>query len=173
MTTCPSCGADNIEGVDACDQCGQTLTDLPGDALATALEKQLVSAEVAAMNPRQPLLVAPGTSVREVIQLMVDNSIGCVLIVEDDNIRGVFTERDVLLKLNVDYEQHLDKPVDQFMTEDPQTLSSDAKIAFAVQRMDLGGYRHLPIVEPDGKLTGVISVRDILSFLTDAMSDGS
>ena len=46
----------------------------------------------------------------------------------------------------------------------------DAKIAFAVQRMDLGGYRHLPIVDREGQLSGIISVRDILEYLTERMS---
>ena len=48
-----------------------------------------------------------------------------------------------------------------------EALQTTAKIAFAVQRMDQGGYRHLPIVAQDGELTGVISVRDILRYLIE------
>lgn len=170
MTLCPSCGATNIEGVDNCELCGQSLTDLAANTTVSVLEQQLVSEEIRALKPTTPIVVAPTATVREVIQLMVDKSIGCVLIVEDGKLVGVFSERDVLLKLNVDYEQFLDQPVSDFMTPDPQTLVADSKIAFAVQRMDLGGYRHLPIVESDGTLIGMISVRDILNYLTNAMS---
>jgi CBS domain-containing protein len=55
------------------------------------------------------------------------------------------------------------------MTASPQTLDQDAKVAFAVQRMDLGGYRHIPIVDDEDRLVGTISVRDILAYLTEKM----
>jgi CBS domain-containing protein len=51
------------------------------------------------------------------------------------------------------------------MTAAPETLPVDAKVAFALQRMDVGGYRHLPIVDDAGTVTGIISVRDILKYL--------
>jgi CBS domain-containing protein len=60
--------------------------------------------------------------------------------------------------------------VEEFMTPNPQTLTPDAKIAFAIQRMDQGGYRHLPIVDAQGTPIGVISVRDILAYLTGTMT---
>ena len=61
-------------------------------------------------------------------------------------------------------------PVREFMTPQPQTLVADAKIAFAVERMDTGAYRHLPIVDDSGQLVGIISARDILRHLTDALA---
>ena len=57
------------------------------------------------------------------------------------------------------------------MTPNPQTLVADAKIAFAVQRMDLGGYRHLPVVGQQGELVGIISAHDIIRHLTDNLTD--
>jgi CBS domain-containing protein len=170
MTTCPFCSFTNIEGSDTCDQCGQTLTDLHLADPTSRLERQLLSDHLSALDPKAPLVVAPTVAVREVIDLMVENSIGCVLVVEDDKIQGVFTERDALLKLNTDYQALLDNPVTDFMTPNPQTLTLDAKIAFAVQRMDQGGYRHLPIVDAEGAPIGVISVRDILAYLTNTMA---
>ena len=56
------------------------------------------------------------------------------------------------------------------MTTNPESLDRSAKVAFAVQRMDLGGFRHVPIVDEEKRLTGVISVRDILHYLTEKMS---
>ena len=55
------------------------------------------------------------------------------------------------------------------MTSDPQTLEADSKVAFAVQRMDLGSYRHVPIVDDQGRPVGIVSVRDILRYLADKM----
>ena len=170
MTTCPFCNFKNIEGVDTCEMCGQALTGLRINASPSSLEEQLLSVQISSLNPRSPLVVAPTVSVRDVIDMMVEHSIGCVLVVEDGKIQGVFTERDVVMKLNVDYQSMLDKHVKEFMTRNPQTLTLDAKIAFAIQRMDQGGYRHLPIVDAQGTPIGVISVRDILAYLTGTMS---
>jgi len=52
------------------------------------------------------------------------------------------------------------------MTHEPVTLEAKDKIAFALHKMHVGGYRHLPIMT-DGKLTGVISIRDILNYLAE------
>ena len=57
------------------------------------------------------------------------------------------------------------------MTARLECLEADAKMAFAFQRMDLGGYRHIPIVDDTGRLAGIISVRDILDYLTRMMGD--
>ena len=57
------------------------------------------------------------------------------------------------------------------MTKNPQSLPATAKIAFAVQRMDLGGYRHVPITGTDGRPAGIFSVRDILGYLTRKMAE--
>jgi CBS domain-containing protein len=83
---------------------------------------------------------------------------------------GIFSERDALRKLNVRSAELGSQPVSKFMTANPQTLVAHAKIAYAVQRMDLGGYRHLPIVDDEGKLLGIISARDIINYLTSKMT---
>ena len=51
------------------------------------------------------------------------------------------------------------------MTDTPVTISQDDSIAYALHAMDLGGYRHLPVVDENNRPTGIISVRDILRFL--------
>jgi CBS domain-containing protein len=83
---------------------------------------------------------------------------------------GIFSERDALRKLGARAAEQSGRPVSELMTPNPQTLVADAKIAFAVHRMDLGGYRHVPIVDQQGELTGIISARDILRHLTDSMA---
>jgi CBS domain-containing protein len=51
------------------------------------------------------------------------------------------------------------------MTRDPETLGPDHSIAVATNRMHLGGYRHIPIVDPKGAPVGIVSVRDIVDYL--------
>ena len=174
MIRCPYCGAHNIEGVDQCSDCGQPLSDMYLQTPETVVERSLLKDRVAELNPNSPVTVSAETPVGEVLGQMVDASIGCVMVVDDDGtLVGIFSERDALMKLNDQAAELFDRPVSNFMTETPQTLASDAKIAFAVQRMDLGGYRHLPIVNETGGLDGLISVRDILRYLTDKMSTAS
>ncbi len=171
MISCPYCGAENIEGVDHCGECGQALTDMHLQTPQTEVERSLLKDQLAALAPNTPVTVSPDKPVGEVLVQMVDRSIGCVIIVdEEQRISGIFSERDALVKLNDRAAELFDRPVSEFMTASPQTLQSTAKIAFAVQRMDLGGYRHVPIVKESGELSGIISVRDILRYLTEKMS---
>ncbi len=96
---------------------------------------------------------------------MSQQNVGCLLVVDDNSdLVGIFTERDVLNRFSSD-RSRLAAPVGDFMTPAPVTVSQDDSIAYALHAMDLGGYRHLPVVDQDDRPTGVISVRDILSFL--------
>jgi CBS domain-containing protein len=170
MITCPYCSAGNIEGVDECIECGQPLTDMYLRDPANNVEYSLLNDRVAALSPKTPVSVASTTPVGVVLNQMVEKSIGCVMVLNEmRELIGIFSERDALLKLNDQAAELFDRPIAEFMTANQQVLAANAKIAFAVQRMDLGGYRHIPIVDDKDKLTGVISVRDILRYLTDKM----
>ena len=170
MIDCPFCGAENIPGIDDCEECGQPLSHIHTGTHANNIERSLIKDRVAALVPKQPCTVAPNAPVREVLHQMATNRIGCVIVVEGGKPVGIFSERDALLKLNTEAASLGDRPISEFMTANPETLQDNAKIAFAVQRMDLGGYRHLPIVTGDNQLQGIISVRAILNYLTDRMS---
>ena len=170
MITCPFCGADNIPGTDDCAECGQSIGDTHLAPPRDDVERSLLRDRVSMLNPKKPITVGPTTPVGEVLRKMVEHRIGCVIVVEEDRPIGLFSERDGLRKLNTAAAELSARPVSEFMTPNPQTLVVDAKIAFAVQRMDLGGYRHLPIVGDDGSVVGIISARDILRYLTEAMA---
>lgn len=171
MTICPFCGHKNIEGVDVCDECGQSLTGLSTAVVsASELERSLYKDRLRMLWPRKPVCVPPSTPVAEVLKLLVNNSIGCIMIVDGEKIAGIFTERDALLKLNTEAAELGARPISDFMTPNPQMLSVNDKIVYAVQRMDLGGYRHVPLVDDNGQLVGVVSVRDILQYFMQKIS---
>jgi CBS domain-containing protein len=108
--------------------------------------------------------VTPETPVSEVLAAMAAKHIGCVLIEENANLLGVFSERDALNKVSLD-QKNLSRPVGDFMTASPATATKSDSIGFVLQAMDLGGYRHLPIVNSANIAVGIISSRDILRFL--------
>ena len=116
---------------------------------------------------RAPLCVAPTASIRQAIDGMNDHRTGCVLVVEADHLAGVFTERDVLMKI-VGREIDLDTTtVAQVMTADPECLTLDDGIAYALNMMSVGGFRHIPLIDAGRRPTGVVAMRDIVDYIVD------
>lgn len=170
MTQCPSCSAENIEGVDRCAQCGQSMGDLALRKPTNRVEKSLISDRVDVLRPQSPIVVAHNQSVGAVLSFMYEQKIGCVFVTKDEQIVGVFTERDALYRLNADASKFENQPISEFMTPEPKSLTADAKVAFAVRMMDEGGYRHILVNDSDGQSQGVTSVRDILGYLASRMT---
>jgi CBS domain-containing protein len=168
MTECPYCGVENIEGADHCDECQQPLDYLSKPRASTPIERSLMKDRVSSLDPKPPLTVAPEQLVGDVLNRMVEHQVGCVLVTRGEQIVGIFSERDALDRLNVDFASLADRPISQFMTPSPEAVDSDARIAFAIHKMDVGGYRHMPVVT-QGRISGVISVRDVLRYVTDKM----
>lgn len=169
MILCPFCEAENIEGADECERCNQPLTELSIRTPASSVEEDLLRDRIEILWPKSPSSVPPDKPVGQVLNKMVAEGIGCVMVVEGGKLLGIFSERDALMKLNVEASRFLDQPISQFMTPKPVTLETSDKIAFAIHKMNLGGYRHVPILF-DGKLAGVISIRDILRYLTERIA---
>jgi CBS domain-containing protein len=168
MILCPYCDAENIEGADVCEQCELPLTDLSLRAPANEVERGLLRDRIGALNPKKPLSVGPDVPIADVLKTMIDRGVGCIMIVEGDRLLGIFSERDAMMRVNIDAHKLAARPVSEVMTVNPATLRVRDKIAFALHRMNVGGFRHVPVLDEAGeKLVGVISIRDILRYLTD------
>lgn len=114
--------------------------------------------------PREPVCVAPETKLGEVLDSMAEKRIGAVLVVEDGKVTGIFAERDTLIK-RLYRGEALEKPVRDFMTPHPDCLAPDDSIAFALNRMVQGGYRHIPLIDGDGRPVGLLPMRDVMSYI--------
>lgn len=169
MIVCPYCQAENIEGADECERCNQSLSEMSVRLPSSSVEGDLLRDRIERIWPKSPSTVPPDMPVGRVLKKMVDEMIGCVMIVEGGKLIGIFSERDALMKINTDAMKLADRPISQFMTAGPVTLEANDKIAFALQKMNVGGYRHVPILF-NGKLVGVISIRDILRYLTERIA---
>ncbi len=165
MMNCPFCGHKNIEGVDCCERCQESIDFLSRPQPGSEFEKSLLTDRVFMLAPRQPVTVPPTATVEDVLDLLVEQTIGCVLVCEGEELLGIFSERDALVRVNVEYTECLSRPIGLFMTPHPETIDRDARIAFALHKMDIGGYRHMPVTT-DGRVSGVISIRDILDYIT-------
>ncbi|MGH7898382.1 MAG: CBS domain-containing protein, partial [Candidatus Binatia bacterium] len=96
--------------------------------------------------------------------------IGCVLVVDAGKLVGVFTERDVLSSVVGSSLDPESTPVERFMTPDPETLRPNNDIVFALNKMSLGGFRHVPLVDEEHRPVGVISVKDIVDYIVECFS---
>ena len=168
MIPCPACGHENLEGADSCAECGHSLTDLSHPQPRSTVERGLMKDRIELLEPRKPLTVAPDDTIGSVLQKMVAEKIGCVMVMEGDSLAGIFTEFDALMKVNTNVKSMMDRPISSVMTTKPVTLNIENKIAYALHQMHVGGYRHLPILS-NGKLVGVSSIRDILNYLAQRL----
>jgi CBS domain-containing protein len=106
-------------------------------------------------------------TVGEAIQTMLAVNIGAILVVDGQGcVLGVFSERDVLTKIAGLVPDYAGRPLSEFMTPGPETVRPSDTLAFVLHKMDIGGYRHLPVLQ-DGKPIAMISVRDMLRHVTN------
>ena len=115
------------------------------------------------LDLHDPICVQLGTPLRDAITAMNDAHIGCVLVTEGDRLVGILTERDILKK--VVGQLDLDSPVERIMTLNPETVGMDDGIAYALNKMHIGGYRHIPVLDRQGRPVGVVSIRDFVKFI--------
>lgn len=103
----------------------------------------------------------PNDTVSSAIDLMTDRKIGAVLIAEEGRLAGIFTERDVLHRLVKAKKDLVNTPLRDVMTADPLCVQPDAPALAALQIMSEKGFRHLPVVTAEGKIVGIVSIRDL------------
>lgn len=124
------------------------------------------------LGGRDPLTVAPGTSVRDCLEIIQGAGTADSVFVTDPagKLLGVLTERDIFGKL-VATGVDLDQPVENLMVIHPWTLNLDQPIRHAIDLMQSGRYRNLPLVDDDGLLVGVVRPVDVLKYLAEAFPE--
>jgi CBS domain-containing protein len=113
------------------------------------------------------LAVEPGLPLTEVADRMVARDVGAVLVLEDERLVGILTERDVLRAVAGGLDEGT--IVADWMTRDPETMEPDEPIRQAAVLMIHGGFRHLPIVEGE-RVVGMLSIRDLMRVVLEDSS---
>ena len=163
---CPTCGFENLLGSDVCDNCGSDLAGRDVPEQAVSFRGQLLGEHLDELGIAPAEIVDADSDVDVAIQRMHDKGIDCVLVVDDGRFVGIFTDRDAVLK--VAGTRLSDRRIGALMTKDPVVLRHDETIAVAINKMAVGGFRHIPIVE-DGRPTGVVSARDVFRHLAQSL----
>ena len=108
---------------------------------------------------------SPSTPLSEVVGLVVEAKIGSVVVMEGDELVGIFTERDYIVRIAQKEIDLKDSQVGDFMTKAPKSLPLTASIKEAIVCMHEGKYRHMIVVDENQAVKGVISIRDIIAFI--------
>ena len=126
----------------------------------------ILSETLSQLSDVHPLTtVAPDDTVSTAVESMISNRVGCILIMDGDKVLGLFSERDVLLKVVARGLDAATLAVSEVMTPDPECLQHDDEIAYALNKMAVGGYRHVPVLKDDGIPETVVSMRDIVNYI--------
>ncbi|WP_116091280.1 CBS domain-containing protein [Sphingomonas crusticola] len=105
--------------------------------------------------------VAPGTPVRAAVELLADHRIGAVPVVQDGQVIGIMSERDVIYALRRDGAEILDWPVERVMTQPAITVEPAVGILTGLSLMTKRRIRHLPVVD-GGRMVGFVSIGDLV-----------
>ena len=109
-------------------------------------------------------------TVLEVASMMVEHNIGAVPVLQNGQLAGIFSERDLMSRVVVSGKDPAHTPVSQVMTEDPLTVAPDDQLETCMTLMKRHGFRHLPVCS-GRELKGVVSLRDIMLHDLDAKDD--
>jgi len=147
------------------------VTEITERAVAARVPS-LADEKLKSLGRRDPLTVRPGTSLADCLGLIQRTGVGDSVFVTDaaGKLKGVLTERDIFAKL-VRADVDLEQPVESLMVDHPWTLHLDEPIRHAIDLMQTGRYRNVPLVDGDGALVGVVRPVDVLKFLAEAFPE--
>jgi CBS domain-containing protein len=117
-----------------------------------------------------PAAVEPGATVLEAVEIMAEHAVGAVAVVDNGQLLGIFTERDVMLRVVLRHRHPKDTRVGEVMTSPVETITDESPEEDALVHMVERHVRHLPIVNSSGKLTGMLSIRNLLEHRVDELA---
>ena len=117
-----------------------------------------------------PAAVETGTTVLHAVEVMAEEGVGAVAVLEKGELRGIFTERDVMLRVVLKSRRAQELKIEDAMTSPVETISSATTAEEALNQMLGRHLRHLPIVDTNGKLQGMLSIRNLLEHMVEDLS---
>jgi CBS domain-containing protein len=126
---------------------------------------------VRAIKRREPARVGPDEPMFKVVAAMTASHRGAALVEEHGKLIGIFTEHDVMTRLDHSDLAWMHVPVRDVMTAWPTVIQPEDSITEALRRLNAGQRRHLPVVDGAGKVLGILSVRDLLRYVAERFPD--
>lgn len=114
--------------------------------------------------------VEPSASVLHAVEVMAEEGVGAVAVVEGTELKGIFTERDVMLRVVLKSRRPQDAKISDVMTAPVETITEETTAEEALNHMLDRHLRHLPLVATGGKLLGMLSIRNLLEHMLEDLS---
>jgi len=131
------------------------------------LERLLCESPISTMRITPVHCVDPDMAVSDVLELMWTKETSCVVVTDVTNKPlGVFSSRDVLNKV-ADNDAARTRPISELMSPHPRTVYATDSPAKALNLMAVGGFRHIPVLDVDGKVVGMLAPRRTTAFLKE------
>ena len=134
------------------------------------LDNRFLSKSLGLLNPPAPVTILETQSLDEAISLLQTHRSGCLLVVDAaGKLLGIFTERDVVLRIinhGIDLKGSV---VSEHMTKEPATATMTTTVAFALNMLSHGGFRNIPIVDDEGFPVGLMNVKNLVDFLVQSI----
>jgi CBS domain-containing protein len=137
--------------------------------LTTTPTQEATMGILTTQSKKPAISVAKSATVMEAVRLMVQKRIGAVMVLEDGRAAGIFTERDLMAKVVLDRLDPDKTQVGQVMTSPVLTVTPDDNAQDALQLMLDRHIRHLPLADSDGRVLGMLSIRDLMAEQIDAL----
>ena len=129
------------------------------------LEEAICESNALAIKHDPYTTINPDDTVATALARLASNHIACLMVEERDKLVGVVTDREVLNKVAL-HDGILDRPVREVMTANPVSVRDDDPVAAVLNVMAVHGYRHVPILNVDGKIQGIVSPQRVTDFLS-------
>ena len=170
LLICPVCGFENIAGSENCESCLSDLTHLGQEAhpkTNVPFEKSFLNDTIGQLNLYTPPIVNESTTVRDCIDLLREKHAPAIIIIEESNLKGIFTAHDVLKRIYTkDYLQTIfNKPIADYMTKNPDFVLINDKVVNALHKIHIGGFGNLVVKLVEKNEFKLLSIREILEYL--------
>lgn len=128
--------------------------------------REMLETSIGELKRTAAVTVAPTATVARAAELMRKKNVGAVLVKKGRALVGIFTERDLVIRAMAT-RGWASAPVKKFMTPKPESLRLADPVAYALNKMSVGRFRHLPLLDGRGELAGILSIRDIVDFIVE------
>jgi CBS domain-containing protein len=171
---CPACGHDNLPGVDLCARCLESLMQEDVPQPETPVERSIMIEPIASLRSPAPATVRQEAPVADAVRQMRETNVGYVLVLDgDDKLAGILTERDLLCKVAGQINDLDSLPISKLMTPNPTSLRPSEPIKHALFVMAHNGYRHVPLVDEEGRPAALATVRHVIEYIEGITNEES
>jgi CBS domain-containing protein len=131
------------------------------------LERALAEEPVESITSHPIRMVPPKMPIADAVGILRNEGFSCLIVADDGHLLGLFTVRDVLDKVADRYEHIKHDPIGDVMTSDPVFVYDTDSAGATMCVMAVSGFRHVPVLNTDGKVTGIVSPKRIVDFLQE------